>query len=77
MIASSVSSRKVSFYKSLEYRFLIEAKKIEIKTRNMSDAKVRKALERDGIKPLRVEIPDELQPGNQGLTWTVFIGYPE
>ena len=29
----------------------------------MADAKIRKALERDGIKPLRLEIPDELQSG--------------
>ena len=37
----------------------------------MADAKIRKALEREGIKPLRLEIPDELQSGklnsmNQG-----------
>ena len=37
----------------------------------MADGKVKKALERDGIKPLRIEIPDELQPGNHGLTATV------
>ena len=29
----------------------------------MADAKIRKALEREGIKPLRLEIPDELQSG--------------
>ena len=29
----------------------------------MAEAKIRKALERDGIKPLRLEIPDELQSG--------------
>ena len=38
----------------------------------MADGKVKKSLERDGIKPLRNEIPAELQPGNQGLTETVF-----
>ena len=33
----------------------------------MADGKVKKSLERDGIKPLRIEIPAELQPGNHGL----------
>ena len=37
----------------------------------MADGKIKKSLERDGIKPLRIEIPDELQPGNHGLTATV------
>jgi len=37
----------------------------------MADGKVKKSLERDGIKPLRIEIPAELQPGNHGLTETV------
>ena len=46
--------------------------KKEIKNTKMADGKVKKSLERDGIKPLRIEIPAELQPGNQGLTETVF-----
>ena len=73
MIASSVSSRKVIFYKSLEHRFLIEASETEIKSTKMSDAKVKKSLERDGIKPLRIDIPGELQPGIHGLTKTDFF----
>ena len=46
--------------------------KKEIKNTKMADGKVKKSLERDGIKPLRIEIPAELQPGNHGLTETVF-----
>ena len=59
------------FIESLEYRFQIEARKKEIKSTKMADGKVKKSLERDGIKPLRIEIPAELQPGNHGLTETV------
>jgi len=39
----------------------------------MADAKVKKSLERDGIKPLRIDIPGELQPGIHELTETVFF----
>ena len=39
----------------------------------MSDAKVKKTLERDGIKPLRLDIPGELQPGIHELIETVFF----
>ena len=39
----------------------------------MADRKVKKSLERDDIDPLRIEIPAELQPGNHGLTETVFL----
>ena len=38
----------------------------------MVDGKVKKSLERDEMKPLRIGIPAELQPGNHGLTETVF-----
>ena len=40
----------------------------------MADGKVKKSLERGGIKPLRIEIPPELQSGKHGLTETVFGG---
>ena len=60
------------FIESLEFRFQIEARRMEIKSTKMADGKVKKALESAGIKPLRIEIPAELQPGNYGLTETVF-----
>ena len=53
-------------------RFQIEARKKEIKSSKMADGKVKKSLERDGIKPLRIEIPAEFQPGYYGLTETAF-----
>ena len=46
--------------------------KNEIKSTKMADGKVKKTLERDCIKPNRIEITAELQPGNYGLTETVF-----
>ena len=45
---------------------------MEIKSTKMADGKIKKSFERDGIKPLRIDIPAELQPGNHGLTETVF-----
>ena len=56
------------FFESLEYGYLIEASVTEIKSTKMADAKVKKSLERDGIKPLRIDIPGELQPGIHELT---------
>ena len=72
LIASSVSSRLVNFFHFLEYRFLIEARKLKSKRRKMSEEKVKKAfkkakksfikvLEREGFKPVRFELRGTLR----------------